>query len=99
MLDQAEGLLGNHDSAKTAFHTLRTIRRLLDESGVPEDAVMFDMGLARGLDYYTGVVMETTVNGWEKFGSISSGGGTTIWEVSSVSGGFPVWGHPLGLTD
>ena len=27
------------------------------------------------------------------------GGGTTIWEVSSVSGGFPVWGHPLGLTD
>jgi len=74
VLDQAEGLLGNHDSAKTAFHTLRTIRRLLDESGVPEDAVMFDMGLARGLDYYTGVVMETTVNGWEKFGSISSGG-------------------------
>ena len=28
----------------------------------------------RGLDYYTGVVFETTVNGWEKFGSIASGG-------------------------
>ena len=33
-----------------------------------------DLGLARGLDYYTGVVFETTVNGWEKFGSIASGG-------------------------
>ncbi len=33
-----------------------------------------DLGLARGLDYYTGIVFETTVNGWERFGSISSGG-------------------------
>ena len=28
----------------------------------------------RGLDYYTGIVFETTVKGWEKFGSIASGG-------------------------
>lgn len=74
VLDHAEALLGTHESAKTALSTLRSIRRMLDESGVPDDAVGFDMGLARGLDYYTGVVMETTVNGWEKFGSISSGG-------------------------
>lgn len=74
VLDNAEQLLSGHESAKTAMHTLRTIRRMLDESGVSEDAVAFDMGLARGLDYYTGIVMETTVNGWERFGSISSGG-------------------------
>ncbi len=28
----------------------------------------------RGLDYYTGIVYETTINGWEKFGSVASGG-------------------------
>ncbi len=31
-------------------------------------------GPGRGLDYYTGIVFETTVNGWEKFGSVASGG-------------------------
>jgi histidyl-tRNA synthetase len=41
---------------------------------VPQERVTIDLGLARGLDYYTGVVFETTVNGWEKFGSIASGG-------------------------
>jgi histidyl-tRNA synthetase len=48
---------------------------MLDASGIPVDRfVKIDLGLARGLDYYTGVVFETTVNGWEHFGSIASGG-------------------------
>ena len=47
---------------------------LLDAAGVPEDRVAIDLGLARGLDYYTGIVFETTVKGWEKFGSVASGG-------------------------
>ena len=41
---------------------------------MPQERVTIDLGLARGLDYYTGIVFETTVNGWEKFGSIASGG-------------------------
>ena len=41
---------------------------------MPESRVAIDLGLARGLDYYTGIVFETTVNGWEKFGSVASGG-------------------------
>ena len=39
-----------------------------------ENASRSTSGLARGLDYYTGIVFETTVNGWEKFGSVASGG-------------------------
>ena len=31
-------------------------------------------GPGAGLDYYTGIVFETTVKGWEKFGSVASGG-------------------------
>ena len=41
---------------------------------MPRERVAIDLGLARGLDYYTGIVFETTVNGWEKFGSVASGG-------------------------
>ena len=47
---------------------------LLDAAGVPRERLAIDLGLARGLDYYTGVVFETTINGWEKFGSVASGG-------------------------
>ena len=47
---------------------------LLEAAGVPRDRIAIDLGLARGLDYYTGIVFETTVNGWEKFGSVASGG-------------------------
>ena len=43
-------------------------------AGVPRGRVAIDLGLARGLDYYTGIVFETTINGWEKFGSVASGG-------------------------
>jgi histidyl-tRNA synthetase len=53
---------------------LEKIRQYLKAVGVPDECVEINLGLARGLDYYTGTVFETTVNGWEKFGSISSGG-------------------------
>ncbi len=33
-----------------------------------------DLAIARGLDYYTGTVYETTIAGFESMGSISSGG-------------------------
>ena len=37
-------------------------------------AVVADLHIARGLDYYTGTVYETTLEGYESFGSICSGG-------------------------
>ena len=37
-------------------------------------AVVADLRIARGLDYYTGTVYETTLEGYEDFGSICSGG-------------------------
>ena len=35
---------------------------------------MADLRIARGLDYYTGTVYETQLRGYERFGSICSGG-------------------------
>jgi histidyl-tRNA synthetase len=64
---------GNSNS-QSGINRLRRILELLDAAGVPQDRLKIDLGLTRGLDYYTGIVFETTVNGWEQYGSVSSGG-------------------------
>ncbi len=74
VLSRAEAQLGKDPSVASGIANLRAILDLLDAAGVPSDRLTLDLGLARGLDYYTGVVFETTVDGWERFGSISSGG-------------------------
>lgn len=74
VLDAAEARFGSNERAAQGIADLRTVIRLLEAGGVPADRIAVDLGLARGLDYYTGVVFETTVDGWERFGSIASGG-------------------------
>lgn len=74
VLDTVQASLGSDQAVAHGISTLRTVLALLDAAGVPRDRLAIDLGLARGLDYYTGTVFETTVNGWEKFGSIASGG-------------------------
>jgi histidyl-tRNA synthetase len=39
-----------------------------------ENACLFDLSIARGLDYYSGIVIETIIENNENFGSICSGG-------------------------
>lgn len=68
------GEVGTNPVAAGGITILNFICTCLKMVGVPDDCVAIDLGLARGLDYYTGVVFETTVNGWERFGSIASGG-------------------------
>jgi histidyl-tRNA synthetase len=74
VLTRAEAALGAHPAAAAGIANLRAVLDLLDAAGVPSERLKIDLGLARGLDYYTGIVYETTVDGWEKFGSVSSGG-------------------------
>jgi histidyl-tRNA synthetase len=74
VLDRALATLGSNPTVAQGIGNLRTVLALLQAAGVPESRVAIDLGLARGLDYYTGIVFETTVKGWEKFGSIASGG-------------------------
>ncbi len=74
VLREAENALGSTSHAGQGIANLRTVLDLLDAAGIPESRIAIDLGLARGLDYYTGIVFETTINGWEKFGSVASGG-------------------------
>ncbi|MCM0676549.1 histidine--tRNA ligase [Micromonospora phytophila] len=56
-----------------------------------------DLRIARGLDYYTGTVYETQLVGYERFGSICSGGRYDNL-ASSGANRFPGVGISIGVT-
>lgn len=53
---------------------LREVLGLLKAFGVPETHFALNLSIARGLDYYTGTVYETSLNEHPQIGSICSGG-------------------------
>ncbi|MEH1782891.1 MAG: histidine--tRNA ligase [Nostoc sp.] len=53
---------------------LETVIAGVRNLGVAENRFCIDLSIARGLDYYTGTVYETTLLGHEALGSICSGG-------------------------
>ena len=53
---------------------LRTVVGYLPDFGVPEENFEIDLTIARGLDYYTGTVYETTMTDHPEIGSVCSGG-------------------------
>jgi histidyl-tRNA synthetase len=53
---------------------LREVIELLKAYGVPEANYAINFSIARGLDYYTGTVYETTLNDHPQIGSVCSGG-------------------------
>ncbi len=57
-----------------AVEEFKEIVDLLKRYGVDEKAIQIDTKISRGLDYYTGLVFETTLNGHEQIGSVCSGG-------------------------
>jgi histidyl-tRNA synthetase len=65
---------------------------------VPEENCQIDLSIARGLDYYTGTVYETTLVGHESLGSICSGG--RYEELVGLFAGekLPGVGISIGLT-
>ncbi len=53
---------------------LREVLTMVKAFGVPESHFALNLSIARGLDYYTGTVYETTLNEHPQIGSICSGG-------------------------
>ncbi|GMI88727.1 hypothetical protein like AT3G02760 [Hibiscus trionum] len=70
----AEGSeLLKHNASKEALYDLSLLFDALDKSRCI-DKVVFDLSLARGLDYYTGVIFEAGFKGGVQVGSIGAGG-------------------------
>lgn len=58
---------------KDATLKLQKTLKLLKDFGLDESNFIIDLSIARGLDYYTGIVFETELTN-NKIGSVSSGG-------------------------
>jgi histidyl-tRNA synthetase len=68
------GLFKAVPSAGEAVDELGTICTSLDVLGIPEEHVVLDLSIARGLDYYTGPVFEANLSDAPEFGSVFGGG-------------------------
>src|SRR5262245_60149621 len=53
---------------------LRELLKASQEAGIPAHRIKIDLGICRGLDYYTGTIYETFLLDLPKIGSICSGG-------------------------
>jgi len=77
------------------------LREVLDTVamlGVPESAFALNFSIARGLDYYTGTVYETTLNDHPEIGSICSGGRYDNLAGQYTKSKLPGVGISIGLT-
>ena len=62
------------EDSKIALKQLKTIQDFIDLNNYDHINISFDLSLARGLDYYTGVVFEISSNNHKEVGSIGGGG-------------------------
>lgn len=91
-----EGSLGTVNDGSTALRELREYLDRLEPLGVPASLVSFDPCLARGLDYYTGIIYESVVDE-PKIGSLT-GGGRYDQLIGLISGReVPATGASVGL--
>ncbi len=77
---------------------LRAIVSQLKALGVAESRYALNLSIARGLDYYTGVVYETTLDAYPQIGSICSGGRYENLAGHYTKSKLPGVGISIGLT-
>lgn len=66
--------LEGNETLRQGVAELTQVLRLLEAFGVPAERNAVNLSIARGLDYYTGTVYETTLDDFPHIGSICSGG-------------------------
>ena len=74
VLAALETYRGRNEVFDAGLDELTTVVKYLAAFGVPETHFAVDLTIARGLDYYTGTVYETTMLDHPEIGSICSGG-------------------------
>jgi len=73
-LAAAAAVFADSPIASEGIQELRDILILTQNLGVPAQRLLVDFTVARGLDYYTGPVMETVLTDAPEYGSVFSGG-------------------------
>ena len=77
---------------------LREVLDTVAAFGVPDSAFALNLSIARGLDYYTGTVYETTLDDHPGIGSVCSGGRYDDLAANYTRSKLPGVGISIGLT-
>jgi histidyl-tRNA synthetase len=88
----------NNETGKQGLQELRSIVTAIRQFGVPDTAFAVDLGVVRGLDYYTGTIYETTLVSAPQLGSICSGGRYDDLASYFTDTRLPGVGISIGLT-
>ena len=98
VLAALEGYRGRNDVCDTGLEELSTVVKYLAAFGVPAENFAVDLTIARGLDYYTGTVYETTLLDHPEIGSVCSGGRYDNLAEYYTDKQLPGVGISIGLT-
>ena len=92
------GYGGRNELFDQGLSELNTVVKYLADFGVPEENFAVDLTIARGLDYYTGTVYETTLLDHPEIGSVCSGGRYDNLAEYYTDRQLPGVGISIGLT-
>jgi histidyl-tRNA synthetase len=98
VLAALDGYQGRSEMFDQGLSELKTVVRYLGDFGVPAENFAVDLTIARGLDYYTGTVYETTLLDHPEIGSVCSGGRYDNLAEYYTEKQLPGVGISIGLT-
>ncbi|MCF2663702.1 histidine--tRNA ligase [Oscillibacter valericigenes] len=98
VLAALEGYQGRNEVFDEGLTELNTVVKYLAAFGVPAENFAVDLTIARGLDYYTGTVYETTLLDHPEIGSVCSGGRYDNLAEYYTDKQLPGVGISIGLT-
>ena len=93
-----EAYVGRNEMFDAGVEELKAVTANLTAFGVPEENFAVDLTIARGLDYYTGTVYETTLLDHPQIGSVCSGGRYDNLAGYYIDKPLPGVGISIGLT-
>ncbi|TAL87422.1 MAG: histidine--tRNA ligase [Rhodanobacter sp.] len=96
--DKLDALGAGPETMEQGRAELKEVLALIDAFGVPQTHYALNLSIARGLDYYTGTVYETTLNDHPQIGSICSGGRYENLASQYSKSRLPGVGISIGLT-
>lgn len=98
ILEALKAYEGKNEVLDLGISELTTVAKYMKQFGVPASHFEIDLTIARGLDYYTGTVYETTMLDHPEIGSICSGGRYDNLAEYYTDKQLPGVGISIGLT-
>ena len=97
-LQRLQSLGIENDTYKLGVEELGEVVKYIRLFGIEDKNFVIDLSIARGLDYYTGTVYETFLNGYRELGSVCSGGRYENLAQNYTDKKLPGVGISIGLT-